>query len=100
MKTLLAEALLRRKELAAKVEQLKTINRAELFEVKVRRQAVTENIEHIQAEVPKLTAKQVTREFDFYARNLRLIDAVIQQQNWTTEIEVADSTFADFDDSK
>ncbi len=83
----LAEALLRRKELQGKVDVLKQIKDKDLFEVKAQRKQVTDNIDDIVAMVPKLTASQVTAEFDFYARQLRLIDAAIQQANWTTEVE-------------
>lgn len=82
----LAEALLRRKELAMKVAQIAAIKPQNLFEMKIIRKNITENIDDIQATVPKLTLSQVTAEYDFYARQLRLIDAAIQQANWTTEL--------------
>lgn len=86
----LAEALLRRKELAEKVKMLSQIKTADVFVIKVVRKNVTDNIDDITATVPKLTASQVTAEYDFYARQLRLIDAAIQQANWTTEVLVTD----------
>lgn len=92
----LAEALLRRKELQDKVAQLKTINRQDLFVMKVSRKPVHEGIDDVVAEVPRVTASQVTAEYDFYARQLRLVDAAIQQANWTTEIEVNDSVTSDY----
>ena len=92
----LAEALLRRKELNNKVDQLRQIKQADLFEMKYARKAVTDNIDDVTAQVPKLTASQVTAEFDFYARQLRLVDAAIQQANWTTEIEVGDTVMGDY----
>lgn len=78
MQITLAEALLRRKELAAKVEVLK------------------QGIDDIVAQVPKLTASQVTAEFDWHARQLRLVDAAIQQTNWTTGVEVDASVMSDY----
>lgn len=92
----LAEALLRRKELQQKVDVLRVIKDKDLFEVKARRQNVTENIDDVVAQVPKLTAGQVTAEYDWHARRLRLVDAAIQQANWTTEIEVEDSVMTDY----
>lgn len=86
----LAEALLRRKELDAKVKILAAFKQAQFFETKVVRKNVTDNIDDITATVPKLDAGQVTAEYDFYARQLRLIDAAIQQANWTTDLAVAD----------
>ena len=96
MKIKLAEALLRRKELQQKVDVLRTIKDKDLFEVKAQRRQVTESLDDIIAEVPKLTASQVTAEYDWHARQLRLVDAAIQQANWTTEIEVGDSVMADY----
>jgi len=92
----LAEALLRRKELQGKVDVLKQIKEKDLFEVKAKRQKVTDSIDDIVVQVPKLTATQVTSEFDFYARQLRLIDSAIQQANWVTEIEIRDTAMSDY----
>lgn len=92
----LAEALLRRKELQGKVDVLKSIKDKDLFEVKARRQQVADGIDDVIAQVPKLTASQVTKEYDWHARQLRLIDAAIQQANWTTSIDVGDETMQDF----
>jgi len=96
MKIKLAEALLRRKELNDKVTQLKQINVSNLFEVKVKRQSVTENVDNIQATVPKIKLNQVAAGYDWYAKQLRLIDAAIQQANWVTEIQVGDDVMKDF----
>jgi len=96
MKIKLAEALLRRKELQQKVDVLRQINEKALFEVRAQRKNVTENLDDIVAMVPKLTASQVTAEYDWHARQLRLVDAAIQQVNWTAEVEVGDSVMADY----
>ena len=92
----LAEALLRRKELQGKVDQLKQIRDKDLFEVVMKRKQVNEMIDDIVAQVPKLTVAQVTEEFDFYARQLRMIDSVIQQANWTTEVTLSDTVMGDY----
>ena len=92
----LAEALLRRKELNEKVAVLKSIQDRDLFEVKATRKPITESIDDVIAQVPKLTASQVTAEFDFYARQLRLVDAAIQQANWITSIEISDTVMSDY----
>ena len=96
MKVKLAEALLRRKELNEKVAQLKQINLNGLFEVKVKRQNVTENVDNITATVPKIKLSQVTAGYDWYSKQLRLVDAAIQQANWVTEIAVGDDVMKDF----
>lgn len=96
MKVKLAEALLRRKELQQKVDVLKQIKDKDMFEVRARRQNVAEGIDDLVAQVPKLTASQVTREFDWHARQLREVDAAIQQANWTTELSLKDNNMADY----
>ena len=96
MNITLAEALLRRKELQQKVDQLRTIKDRDLFEVRATRKLVAEGIDDIVAQVPKLTASQVTAEYDFYAKALRLIDAEIQRLNWTTTLEIKDTVMQSF----
>lgn len=96
MKVKLAEALLRRKELQGKVDMLKHIQDKNLFEVKAQRRQVTESLDDIIAQVPKLTASQVTSEYDWHARQLRLVDAAIQQANWTCEVEVDQTVMSDY----
>ncbi len=100
MKIKLAEALLRRKELQQKVDVLNQVDGKALYEVKASRVKVTDSLDDIVAHVPKLTAGQVTREFDWHARQLREIDAAIQQANWTTEIEVGTANMADYKEDK
>ena len=92
----LAEALLRRKELQEKVRVLTTIKQANLYEVRAQRSKVTDGIDDIVVQVPKLYASQLTEEFDWHARQLRLIDAAIQQANWTVEISVDESVINDY----
>ncbi len=93
----LAEALLRRKELNDKVAILSKLKGQDLFEVKVQRKAVHEGIDDVIAQVPKLTATQVTAEYDWHARQLRLVDAAIQQANWTTVVEVGPGVMSDYE---
>jgi hypothetical protein len=85
----LAEALLRRKELAEKLPLLRHFKDNQAFyEVRGKRVPVMEGIEDLNANYPKLELRQVTAEYDLCAKQLRLIDALIQQANWTTELEV------------
>ena len=94
----LAEALLRRKELQQKVDVLKNIKENKMYyEVRGQRVKITEGLEDINANYPKLDVSQVTKEYDWHARQLRLVDAAIQQANWTTELTVEDSVMKDFD---
>jgi hypothetical protein len=93
----LAECLLRRKELQEKVDQLARIKVDKLFELQVKRVKVTDAIDEVVANVPKLTAAQVTEEYNFYAKALRNIDGLIQQTNWTTVIEDSAQWFRDYE---
>lgn len=93
----LAECLLRRKELQQKVDRIGGIKDKDLYEVKARRQQVTDSIDDVVAQVPKVTLSQVTKEYDYYAKQLRLIDAAIQQQNWTVDVASVDECFKDFE---
>ncbi len=89
MKIKLAEALLRRKELNEKMEMVRKLKDNQTFyEVRAQRVKVTEGIDEISANFPKLSASQVIAEFDYVCKQLRLVDALIQQTNWTTELEV------------
>lgn len=96
MQVKLAEALLRRKELQAKVDQLKTIKDKDLFEVKGRRTKVTDEIDDLVLQVPLLSQAEVLGAYDWHAKQLRLVDAAIQQANWTTEIGVDASVMEDY----
>jgi hypothetical protein len=101
MQIKLAEALLRRKELQAKVEMLKKIKETQVYyEVRGQRVKIMEGLEDLNANYPKLEVNQVTKEYDHAARQLRLIDAAIQQVNWTAEVTVQDMVMEDFKSDK
>lgn len=92
----LAEALLRRKELQGRVDVLKQIQDKQLFEVKGKRVRVNDDLDDVVAQVPLLTASQVTAEFNWHSRQLRLVDAAIQQANWTTQVELSAESMGDY----
>ena len=96
MSVKLAEALLRRKELQGKVDQLKQIKQDALFKMQAKRISVNDSLDDVQAAVPILEVNQVTAEFDFYARQLRLIDSAIQQANWTCEVTLTGTEMSDY----
>ena len=54
-------------------------------------------IDDVIAKVPKLTMAEVTRAYDFHARRLRLVDAAIQNANWTTDIDCDESVMKDYE---
>ena len=96
MKVKLAELLLRRKELNGKCSLLAQIKQSNLFELKTTRKMVHEGIDDIIAQVPKLTVNEVTAEYDWHCRQLRLCDGAIQQTNWSIEVEVDKSVMSDY----
>ena len=98
MKVKLAEALLRRKELSAKLVQLQQIKQDGLFEIKVNRKPAHEGIDDIVAQVPKISLNQVTQAYDWHARRMRMVDSAIQQANWNTELDLEDSIMGDYED--
>ena len=55
-----------------------------------------QGLDEITAAFPKLTLSQVTEEYDWHARQLRLIDAAIQHANWSFEVAVDQSVMEDF----
>jgi hypothetical protein len=81
-----AEALLRRKELTQKVETMRPITQADLFTRKVKRINITDSTDEVTIDEPKLVLSEVFAEFNYYCKCLRLIDAAIQQSNWTADI--------------
>jgi len=100
MEVKLAEALLRRKELQEKVDQVRKVKENTIYDTNIRRVNVAEGIDEATINSCKLTLKEVTKEYDFYAKHLRLIDAAIQQANWTTAIQVDDLAMKNFEEDK
>ena len=96
----LADALLRRKELQQKVDQIRGVKESQVFENILQRRQVNEQVDDIVGKVAKLELNQVTKEFDYYANKLRLIDGAIQQLNWTTDIAVDSMVWKDYVEAK
>ena len=96
MEIKLAEALLRRKELQAKVDQLKAIKDKDLFEIKSGRKAVHEGLDDFILHVPLLSQAEVFGAYDWHAKQLRLIDAAIQQTNWTATLVVPQDVMGEY----
>lgn len=90
----IAQALLLRKQLEKKVAQLEPIKQVGdqgLFETKVKRINVSEQMDEVTICTPRVTLDNVTKEYDKYASALRKLDASIQQANWAFDVEFADS---------
>ncbi len=86
----IAEGLLLRKHLEAKVKQLEPLKiqgEKGLFEVQTKRTNINENVDEVSMQIPKITLKDVTEEFDHYASELRKLDTAIQKANWEFDLD-------------
>jgi hypothetical protein len=86
----IAEALVLRKHLEAKVEQLKPLKingDNGLFEMKTERVNVNDTIDEVKLQVSKVKLADVTQEYDMYSKALRELDTAIQQANWTHAVK-------------
>lgn len=92
---LLAECLLRRKELSERLARMGAIRSKDLFETRVSRVKVTDNIDEVTAGVAKVDFAEFDKEYNNYASQLRRIDAAIQQMNWTVNVDNVDECFID-----
>lgn len=85
----IAEALLLRKQLQEKVRQLtpvKEMGEHGMFEMRTRRVKVSDEVDEVTLQVPRVELKEVTREYDKYATMLRKTDAAIQRANWEFDV--------------
>lgn len=92
----IAEALVLRKHLEAKVEQLKPLymnGEKGLFETKTERRSVGENVDEISLSIPRITMAEVTAEYDKYSRALRILDTKIQEANWVNELDFSEAEY-------
>jgi len=90
----IAQALLLRKQLEAKVNQLtpvKQLGENGLFELKTQRRNVTDNTDEVTFQIPKITLSEITKEYDKYASALRKLDASVQKANWQYEVDFTDA---------
>lgn len=86
----IAEGLLLRKQLEAKVKQLEPLKlngEKGVFETQVKRVNISENVDEATIQLPKVTLKEVTKEYDHYATQLRKLDASLQKANWSFDLE-------------
>jgi hypothetical protein len=85
-----AEALLLRKQLEAKVKQLEPLRiqgENGVYAEKVERISVGENVDQVKFAIPRLTLADITKTYDHYASELRKLDASIQKANWTYDVD-------------
>lgn len=90
----IAQALLLRKQLEKKVAQLEPIKKMGddgLFETRVKRLNVSDQVDEVGITIPHITISDITKEYDQYASALRKIDASIQKANWEFDVDFADA---------
>lgn len=87
----IAEALVLRKHLAEKVEQLKPLKingDNGLFELKTERVKVSDEVDEVKLQIPKVQLSEVTKQYDMYSKALRELDTAIQSANWEYNVKV------------
>jgi len=87
----IAEALVLRKHLEQKVKQLEPIKQVGdngAFELKTERVKISEEIDEVKFQIPKVELKDITKEYDRYSKALRQLDTAIQAANWQYEVDV------------
>lgn len=86
----IAQALLLRKQLEAKVKQLEPLRMNGdngVFDMKVERVKVSEEIDEARMQIPKVTVDDITKSYDKYSSALRKLDAAIQEANWKFDLD-------------
>ncbi len=89
----IAQALLLRKQLEAKVKQLEPLKlqgEQGVYETKVKRIKINDDIEEARLQIPRIRLSEITKEYDRYASALRKLDASIQKANWEFDIDLKD----------
>jgi hypothetical protein len=90
----IAQSLLLRKQLEAKIKQLepiKTMGEQGIFETKTKRLNVSEQWDEITIQTPRVSLKEITEEYDKYATALRKLDAAIQKANWEFDVDFTEN---------
>lgn len=86
----IAEALLLRKQLEAKVKQLEPLKiqgENGVYGTTVERRNINDNVDEIIAKVARIELSSITKEYDHYATQLRKIDTAIQKANWEFDVD-------------
>ncbi len=86
----IAEALVLRKHLEAKIKQLEPLKvhgENGLFELKTERTKVTEEVDEVKMQVPRIKLEDVTKAYDTYSKALRELDTSIQKANWEFDVD-------------
>lgn len=99
----IAEGLLLRKQLEAKVQQLQPLKvngDNGVFETKVQRVKVSDEVDEARIQIPKLTVADITKTYDHYASQLRKLDASIQKANWNFDLDFKEESEPKVEETK
>src|ERR1035437_1137218 len=91
-----AEGLVLRKHLAEKVKQLEPVKlngEQGIFEIRTQRKKISDEVDEITTQLPRITLKEVTEEYDKYSRALRILDVKIQEANWTNTLDFNEAEY-------
>lgn len=86
----IAEALLLRKQLEAKVRQLEPLKIQGdngVYQLEIQRVKASEEVDEAKIKIPRLKPEDITKEYDHYATELRKIDTAIQKANWAFDVD-------------
>ena len=86
----IAEGLLLRKQLEAKVKQLEPLKingEKGIFETRTERRSISDNVDEVVSTIPKITLGEVTKVYDHYATQLRKLDSSLQKANWQFDLD-------------
>ena len=86
----IAEGLLLRKQLEAKVKQLEPLKlqgENGVYDTKVQRKNISDSVDEVTMSVPKVKLEDITKTYDMYATQLRLLDTSIQKANWQFDLD-------------
>lgn len=86
--TPLAELLLRRKELNQLYDLRLNAQQHQITKDKLVRRKVNDETDQVDGQISLVDKDGLEKETNYYAHQRRLADSVVQQANWTTEIEV------------
>ncbi len=86
----IAEGLILRKHLTAKLDQLRPLKEAGesgVLEIRTERVNINENVDEVRMKIPKVDVADITKEYDYYTSELRKLDVALQKANWEFDLD-------------
>lgn len=97
MQVSIDQLLLRRRELAHMVNALEQVKAMNVYsEVLKRDRVMGTELDNVVLDIPRLEKDDVVHTFDWYARTLRMVDAIVQRANWATKVSVPAEVMEDY----